>query len=176
MSQVSEPDKDRDALKELIKSIPGKTLAAKLRTVMPEIDARVRSGVQHQEIIETLNEQGFDINLNTFRSYLYRYRKKVNQGKAEKVDCTNQNTEVNADTEKMDCTNHNESGLHKPETEPPTEANNTDGNLSVEDGGNGGNQKAETTEFNDLLDGQKRDAFSEKYMNMRKPISHKRSK
>ncbi|ELA9292957.1 hypothetical protein QUO15_004419 [Vibrio parahaemolyticus] len=157
---MSEPDKDRDALKELIKSIPGKTLAAKLRTVMPEIDARVRSGVQHQEIIETLNEQGFDINLNTFRSYLYRYRKKVNQGKAEKVDCTN----------------HNESGLHKPESEPPSEANNTDGNLSVEDGGNGGNQKAETTEFNDLLDGQKRDAFSEKYMNMRKPISHKRSK
>lgn len=70
---------DSDALKSLIDSIPGKTLAAKLRGVMPEIDKRVREGVQHEEIIETLNASGFDLKLNTFRSYLYRYRKKLQQ-------------------------------------------------------------------------------------------------
>lgn len=62
-------------MKNLIASIPGKTLAAKLRALMPEIDDRIKAGVQHQEIIDVLNEQGFNVNLNTFRSYLYRYRK-----------------------------------------------------------------------------------------------------
>lgn len=71
-----------DALKGLIEGIPGKTLAAKLRGLMPEIDKRVREGVQHEEIIDTLNANGFDLNLNTFRSYLYRYRKKVRAGEA----------------------------------------------------------------------------------------------
>lgn len=69
-----------DALKGLIEGIPGKTLAAKLRGLMPEIDRRVREGVQHEEIIETLNANGFNLNLNTFRSYLYRYRKKLRTG------------------------------------------------------------------------------------------------
>lgn len=64
-------------LKALIESIPGRTVAARLRRIMPEIDRRIREGVQHDEIIETLNAHGFDLNLNTFRSNLYRYRKKV---------------------------------------------------------------------------------------------------
>jgi hypothetical protein len=64
-----------DDLKSLIDAIPGRTVAAKLRRIMPDIDRRVREGIQHEEIIDTLNANGFDLNLNTFRSYLYRYRK-----------------------------------------------------------------------------------------------------
>jgi len=66
-----------EELKAIIEAIPGKTLAAKLRRVMPEIDRRVREGVMHEEIVKALNEHGFDLNLNTFRSYLYRYRRKL---------------------------------------------------------------------------------------------------
>lgn len=66
-----------EAIKQLIEGIPGKTLAAKLRTIMPEIDRRIREGVQHDEILAALNQNGFDLNLNTFRSNLYRYRKKM---------------------------------------------------------------------------------------------------
>lgn len=150
---------EREALKSLIQGIPGKTLAAKLRTIMPEIDRRVREGVQHQEIIDALNEQGFDINLNTFRSYLYRYRKKVSQEGGKEVDCTNQ-------------------GLRNPEAEPPEPASTTDGNSSVEDSGEEIPQDddAQTSSFDDLFDSQKRDAFSDKYMSQRRPISTKRSK
>lgn len=90
---------DSDALKSLIDSIPGKTLAAKLRGVMPEIDKRVREGVQHEEIIETLNASGFDLKLNTFRSYLYRYRKKLQSrpaspGKAKPAGNANGNLQA----------------------------------------------------------------------------------
>ncbi len=66
-----------DALKSLIDAIPGRTVAAKLRRIMPDIDRRVREGIQHEEIIDTLNANGFALNLNTFRSYLYRYRRAV---------------------------------------------------------------------------------------------------
>ena len=69
--------KETDALKSLIDAIPGRTAAAKLRRIMPDIDRRVREGIQHEEIIDTLNANGFALNLNTFRSYLYRYRRAV---------------------------------------------------------------------------------------------------
>lgn len=140
---------ESEALKNLIRGIPGKTLAAKLRTIMPEIDKRVREGVQHQEIIDVLNEQGLDINLNTFRSYLYRYRKKAQK-----------------------------EGLRNPEPKPPEPASATGGNSSVEGSGeeNPRDDKAQTSNFEDVFDNQKRDAFSEKYMSQRRPISTKRSK
>jgi hypothetical protein len=69
------PVPSSDDLKSLIDAIPGRTVAAKLRRMMPDIDRRVREGIQHEEIISTLNANGFNLNLNTFRSYLYRYRK-----------------------------------------------------------------------------------------------------
>ncbi|TXG97359.1 MAG: hypothetical protein E6R08_07055 [Nevskiaceae bacterium] len=65
-----------DQLKALLDELPGRTLAAKLQDLMPEIDRKVRSGVRHEEIIEVLNAQGFDLKLTNFRSILYRYRKK----------------------------------------------------------------------------------------------------
>jgi hypothetical protein len=71
------PVPSSDDLKGLIDAIPGRTVAAKLRRMMPDIDRRVREGIQHEEIISTLNANGFSLNLNTFRSYLYRYRKTV---------------------------------------------------------------------------------------------------
>ena len=64
-------------LKMAILSLPGKTLAAKLRQLMPDIDRRVREGVGHEEIVEALNQHGLDVKLETFRKYLYRFRKKT---------------------------------------------------------------------------------------------------
>jgi len=69
------PVPSSDDFKSLLDAIPGRTVAARLRRMMPDIDRRVREGIQHEEIISTLNANGFNLNLNTFRSYLYRYRK-----------------------------------------------------------------------------------------------------
>lgn len=66
-----------EVLKGLVAGIPSATLAAKLRPVMPEIDRRVREGVRHDEIVAALNANGIALSLNTFRTYLYRWRKKA---------------------------------------------------------------------------------------------------
>lgn len=65
-----------DDLKARIDALSGSTVAAKLRAVMPDIDRKVRDGVRHEEIIEALEAAGVSVNLNTFRSNLYRYRRK----------------------------------------------------------------------------------------------------
>ncbi len=71
---------ETEVLRTLIQSLPGRTLAAKLRELMPDINKRIKEGVRHQEIVDALNEHGgFDqeIKLTTLRSYLFRYRKEL---------------------------------------------------------------------------------------------------
>lgn len=47
---------------------------------MPDILAKIEEGVSHEEIVRALNEEGgLNLNFNTFRSYLYRYRAKIKQ-------------------------------------------------------------------------------------------------
>lgn len=70
---------ETDALKHLIDTVPGRTVAARLRRIMPDIDRRVQEGIQHDDIIAALNANGFNLNLNTFRSCLYRYRKALRE-------------------------------------------------------------------------------------------------
>ncbi len=72
---IKNPMTDRQDLKSRVLGIEGRTLAARLRGLMPDIDAQVRAGIRHEEIIEALKAGGVDLNLNTFRSYLYRYRR-----------------------------------------------------------------------------------------------------
>lgn len=65
-------------------------------------------GIQHEEIIGTLNANGFDLNLNTFRSYLYRYRRKLRGTEARispvkspaSADC-NSSVQVTGEGEKL---------------------------------------------------------------------------
>ena len=68
---------DPAALKDQIASFTGKTLASQLRVLMPDIDSRVREGVDHETIVEGLTKAGLPISLNTFRVYLYRYRSRL---------------------------------------------------------------------------------------------------
>lgn len=51
------------------------TMSQRLKPIMADLDAAVRAGVSHEEIVEQLAAHGLDVPLNTFRSYLYRYRK-----------------------------------------------------------------------------------------------------
>ena len=63
-------------MKISIEKLEAKTKAGNLRALMPMIEAKVRQGIRHVEIIRALNEQGFVISEYTYRSYLQRYRKK----------------------------------------------------------------------------------------------------
>ena len=50
--------------------------AKRLRGLWPAIERRLVDGVSHAEILRLLNENGFALTERTYKSYLYRYRKR----------------------------------------------------------------------------------------------------
>lgn len=74
-------------LKIYIEKLEARTKAGRLRGLMPIIEAKVKQGIRHVDIIQALNEQGFAISEHTYRSYLQRYRKKqIAGGKSARAD------------------------------------------------------------------------------------------
>jgi len=72
---------DKADLKDLIKQLPSKKTSAKVRELMPEIEAKLSEGVTHEDIVNVLKAQGINISLDVFRVYLYRHRKKTGGNK-----------------------------------------------------------------------------------------------
>jgi hypothetical protein len=69
---------DTEELRALLERTPARTLAAKLRALMPVIESRIEAGVRHHEILAVLNQNGGfarEVTLKTLQCYLYRYRK-----------------------------------------------------------------------------------------------------
>lgn len=50
--------------------------AKRLQNLWPTIEEKLAEGVSHAEILGLLNECGFDLTERTYKSYLYRYRKR----------------------------------------------------------------------------------------------------
>jgi hypothetical protein len=143
---------DPAALQDQIASFTGKTLASQLRVLMPDIDSRVRDGVDHETIVEGLTKAGLPISLNTFRVYLYRYRLKARASKVEPLveivrSEPEPNTDRNTATDPKPMADDNPPS-DLPEREPDTVAVD---NLSLAD----------------LLDAKKSDAYIDQYMNRR---------
>jgi len=70
-------------LETLIRSFPGRTLAAKLRRLMPEIEKRIEEGVRLSEIVDALNGSGSlgaEVRLTTLKTYLRRFRRELRVG------------------------------------------------------------------------------------------------
>lgn len=143
---------DLPALKDQIASFTGKTLASQLRVLMPDIDSRVREGVDHETIVEGLTKAGLPISLNTFRVYLYRYRLKARASKIEPlVEIVRSEPEPNTD--------RNTVTDPKPmaDDNPPSDLPETEPN----------NVAVDSLSLADLLDAKKSDAYIDQYMNRR---------
>jgi len=69
-------------LKISIEKLEARTKAGRLRGLMPMIEAKIRQGIRHVDVIRALNDQGFAISEYTYRSYLQRYRKRQAAKKA----------------------------------------------------------------------------------------------
>lgn len=65
------------ALDRLAARLAPPSIGAQIRRLLPKIEAAIDSGASHEQIVETLRESGIDISLATFRSALYRARKKA---------------------------------------------------------------------------------------------------
>jgi hypothetical protein len=50
--------------------------ARRLQRLWPTIEAKLAEGISHAEIRRLLNETGLEITERTYKSYLYRYRKR----------------------------------------------------------------------------------------------------
>jgi hypothetical protein len=67
-------------LQAALKAMEPDTKAAQMRSVMPIIEAQLKAGVKQQAILDVLKNQGIELNMPTFKNYLYRYRKSLKNG------------------------------------------------------------------------------------------------
>lgn len=65
------------ALKELVEVSEPESAAGQVNRLLPLIEQAIASGIPHSRIVETLNEHGIEISLNTFRGALYRARRRA---------------------------------------------------------------------------------------------------
>ena len=64
---------------ELVDALPELKISCKakrLQSLWPAIEAKLAEGVSHAEILNRLNDLGFQLIVQTYKSYLYRYRKR----------------------------------------------------------------------------------------------------
>jgi len=74
------------ALDRLAARLANPSIGAQIRRLLPKIENAIEAGATHEQIVETLCESGIDLSLATFRSALYRARKKLDpeQGKGSR--------------------------------------------------------------------------------------------
>jgi predicted NBD/HSP70 family sugar kinase len=71
--------KPSQTLRSAIDEIEAGSKAARLRSVMPEIEQRLAAGARIADVVAALNENGLAITTATLKSYLYRFRKAVRE-------------------------------------------------------------------------------------------------
>ena len=68
------------ALDRLATKLAPPSIGAQIRRLLPKINAAMAAGATHEQIVQTLRETGIDVSMNTFRSALYRARKRAQKG------------------------------------------------------------------------------------------------
>jgi len=63
-------------LNEALHHLNARRKAKRLQRLWPAIEERIAQGVSHAEILGLLNDNGFELTERTYKSYLYRYRKR----------------------------------------------------------------------------------------------------
>jgi len=67
------------ALDRLAAKLAPPSIGAQIRRLLPKIENAIEAGATHEQILETLRESGIEMTIATFRSALYRARKKRGQ-------------------------------------------------------------------------------------------------
>ena len=72
-------------ISDALQQLPVNTKSRRLRDLWPVIEAKLAEGITHDEILRLLNESGFDLTERTYKSYLYRYRKRHRSSGVERT-------------------------------------------------------------------------------------------
>lgn len=67
----------QDGAEKALQALQPSTKAARIRALMPIIEAKIASGVRVPEILAVLQANGIELSLSSFRQYLHRFRKEA---------------------------------------------------------------------------------------------------
>jgi hypothetical protein len=151
-----------DPLIDSLKTVPRRTKAARLRGLMPEIERLLSEGVLREDIIAHLKDGGLDLTLETFKTYLFRYRRDQRSAKTSPIEQP-RSFQPEPITDRTTVT-----GL-----EPMKDGNSNDGTTKPEPD----SETQTELRFEDVFDRKKMDAYTDQFMN-RQPIliGHNRTK
>lgn len=136
-----------DKLRQAVEEAPSGSKAATMRTLLPSIERQISQGIHYREIVEALNQNGFEISFNTFVVTLKRVRQEQKAGKGES----------NIQPEPSSAENGEEM-----ESESSLEEKVEDEKLDV-------SETANTQDLNTVLSSRDREDYGDKYT-ARKPI------
>lgn len=137
-----------DQMLEGLRNLTIRTKSGRLRALMPVIEERLTAGVSQQDIVNVLREGGIDLTLGTFKSYLHRHRAKLRDRPANPATANSVSPRLARSLS--------------------TDADTPPGEIDVDAGSS--DPLAEQSTLADLLDARKNDAFTDQYMNRRRPL------
>jgi hypothetical protein len=139
-----------DPLIESLKTVPRTTKAARLRALMPEIERLLSEGVLRQDIIEHLKAGGLDLTLETFKTYLFRYRRDRRSAETSPIEPTT--------------SSQRERVADRSVVTDPIQGDNPDGDTTKPEVDSGAQPELR---FEDVFDRKKRDAYADQFMKPR---------
>ncbi len=107
-------------LEEQLRQLTTGRKAKRLNSLWPTIEEKLAEGVSHAEILRLLNESGLELSERTYKSYLYRFRKRRRTaGRQSARICLAENTALQSGSASQAATSpaSAEIGAHK---RPPT--------------------------------------------------------
>jgi hypothetical protein len=63
-------------IRNVLEKLPITTKAKRLRALWPLIEQKLLAGTSHADILRALNDDGFNLTERTYKTYLYRFRKR----------------------------------------------------------------------------------------------------
>jgi hypothetical protein len=139
-----------DPLIESLKTVPRTTKAARLRALMPEIERLLSEGVLRQDIIDHLKAGGLDLTLETFKTYLFRYRRDRRSAETSPIEPTP--------------SSQRERVADRSVVTDPIQGDNPDGDTTKPEVDSGAQPELR---FEDVFDRKKRDAYADQFMKPR---------
>jgi len=63
-------------IRNMLEQLPISTKAKRLQALWPLIEQKLLAGTSHADVLRALNEAGFELTERTYKTYLYRLRKR----------------------------------------------------------------------------------------------------
>ena len=73
-------------IRNVLEALPIATKARRLQVLWPVIEQKLMAGTSHADIFRALNDSGFDLSESTYKTYVYRFRKRQREDAPQDED------------------------------------------------------------------------------------------